>query len=261
LRQSYMQMGTDNSATVAPVGMAWYKTRLLNPVFDLYQADESHPSVYGTYLTACVFYASLFHKSPEGCSFISTLSASDAAVLQQVAAMTVFDSLDQWAGPGDKAYARFTYNVNGTNVQFRDTSLNATNWFWDFGDGQTSALSDPSHAYASTGNYPVMLVVSNNCFCDTLMKNVNVTPVGIVENTDDPYIFVNPNPSEGVFNLTLPDESASIKIYNYAGQLMKEINYCNAMQNSIDLKGFPDGIYIAVIISNKTTAKICLVKR
>jgi hypothetical protein len=261
LRQSYLQMGMDNSATVAPVGMAWYKTRMLNPVFDLYQADESHPSIYGTYLTACVFYATLFHKSPEGCSFISTLSASDAATLQQVAAITVFDSLDQWAGSGDNAFARFTYSVNGTNVQFNDTSLNANNWFWNFGDGQTSASNNPLHSYASTGNYTVMLVVSNTCFSDTLIQNVNVTPLGIDRVQKESQIIVYPNPSEGVFNLTIQDEFSAIKIFNYTGQLVKGIPCFNTIQKTIDLTGLPDGLYVAVINFGKTTARLCLVKR
>jgi hypothetical protein len=263
LRQSYLQLGIDNSATVAPAGMAWYNTRLLNPVFDLYQTDESHPSVYGTYLTACVFYAILFHKSPAGCSYISSISASDASALQQVATITVFDSLDQWAGPGDKAYARFFYSVNGTFIQFNDTSLNATNWSWDFGDGQTSTLRDPLHVYASMGNYPVMLVVSNACFNDTLIQYANVTPVGIGEKQYESQIRVYPNPSDGIFNLNISGElqERPIKIYNSLGQLVKTVDHSVSLNKSIDLSRLPDGAYIAVAESEKAAARVWLMKR
>ncbi|HEX3720011.1 MAG TPA: leucine-rich repeat protein [Verrucomicrobiae bacterium] len=44
-----------------------------------------------------------------------------------------------------------------------DTSGNAvTNWNWDFGDGSTSSIQNPSHTYSSVGNFSVALVETNN---------------------------------------------------------------------------------------------------
>lgn len=44
-------------------------------------------------------------------------------------------------------------------------------WFWDFGDGNTSTLQNPTHNYTATGNYTVSLVVTDNFGCsDTLIK-------------------------------------------------------------------------------------------
>jgi PKD repeat protein len=47
---------------------------------------------------------------------------------------------------------------------------------WDFGDGNTSTLANPSHTYASAGNYPVMLIVDDpNGGCpDTVVQNLAV---------------------------------------------------------------------------------------
>lgn len=43
-------------------------------------------------------------------------------------------------------------------VQFTDsTNLNPTNWFWDFGDGNTSTLQNPTHIYEEEGDYTVRL--------------------------------------------------------------------------------------------------------
>ena len=49
--------------------------------------DGSHPSLQGTYMVACLFYAKLFsHKSIGGLSFHpAALTDSDAAYLQEVA--------------------------------------------------------------------------------------------------------------------------------------------------------------------------------
>lgn len=46
-------------------------------------------------------------------------------------------------------------------VQFTDLSQNATLWNWDFGDGATSTLQNPSHTYESPGNYVVSLTSSS----------------------------------------------------------------------------------------------------
>lgn len=42
-------------------------------------------------------------------------------------------------------------------VNFNNTSQNATSFEWDFGDGGTSDLSDPSHTYTALGTYDISL--------------------------------------------------------------------------------------------------------
>ena len=47
-------------------------------------------------------------------------------------------------------------------VQFTDQTTNLpTSWLWDFGDGGTSTLQNPSHQYAATGSYNVTLAATN----------------------------------------------------------------------------------------------------
>src|SRR5665647_2508261 len=61
--------------------------------------------------------------------------------------------------------ASFSANVtNGTaplTVQFNDSSINATGWNWNFGDGGTSPDKNPIHTYYTAGNYTVNLTASN----------------------------------------------------------------------------------------------------
>ena len=60
LRESYVQMADDNNAIVVPVGLAWKYVRDHYPEINLYQSDESHPSLEGTYLAACTFNRVLY---------------------------------------------------------------------------------------------------------------------------------------------------------------------------------------------------------
>jgi gliding motility-associated-like protein len=46
--------------------------------------------------------------------------------------------------------------------QFTDASVGADEWNWNFGDGTTSTLQNPSHTYATVGTYIVSLRVKNN---------------------------------------------------------------------------------------------------
>ncbi|MCB0856047.1 MAG: PKD domain-containing protein, partial [Bacteroidetes bacterium] len=56
-------------------------------------------------------------------------------------------------------------------VNFTDSSTNAVNWFWDFGDGSTANVANPSHVYNTPGFYDITLVVENTFGCtDTIVQ-------------------------------------------------------------------------------------------
>ena len=63
----------------------------------------------------------------------------------------------------DPPTASFTAESTGLDVAFTDTSTRGpTEWAWDFGDGNTSTLQNPTHTYATAGSFPVTLETSNN---------------------------------------------------------------------------------------------------
>ncbi|WP_230669779.1 PKD domain-containing protein [Methanosarcina barkeri] len=56
-------------------------------------------------------------------------------------------------------------------VNFTDQSTNTpTSWLWDFGDNSTDTEQNPSHVYASAGNYTVNLTVANADGSDSEVK-------------------------------------------------------------------------------------------
>jgi gliding motility-associated-like protein len=82
------------------------------------------------------------------------------------------------------AVADQSQNCIGQTITFTNTSVNQSqnqNYFWDFGDpnttGDTSLAHDPSYTYQDTGTFYVTLIVNRNGFCtDTLKKAVYVYP-------------------------------------------------------------------------------------
>jgi PKD repeat protein len=52
--------------------------------------------------------------------------------------------------------------VNGTDsIHFNYNGNNAATYAWDFGDGTTSTLQNPTHMFPSTGNYTVCVTITN----------------------------------------------------------------------------------------------------
>jgi PKD repeat protein len=66
--------------------------------------------------------------------------------------------------------------IRGSRVEMRLETKDATEWIWDWGDGTTPADegSNPTHFYATDGNFPVTVRVSN-CVEGPLV----VPPVGV----------------------------------------------------------------------------------
>lgn len=104
----------------------------------------------------------------------------------------------QWQAPNAPPVTDFGVSSTNTcsgDIQFFDQSTNSpTTWAWDFGDGITSALENPTHTYLTNGTYTVSLITSNTFGNDTEIKTnyiiVNVsgaTPVAssCIPNTLD----------------------------------------------------------------------------
>lgn len=81
-------------------------------------------------------------------------------------------------------------------VQFIDLSTRTPNeWYWDFGDGESSGLQNPIHTYFEEGNYTVTLDVSN--------------PEGNNNTTKIDYIQVKPSSSVKLTSVTLDPENST----------------------------------------------------
>jgi formylglycine-generating enzyme required for sulfatase activity len=56
-------------------------------------------------------------------------------------------------------------------VSFVNSSLNATTYFWDFGDGKTSTDKNPINTFTTPGNYTVKLLATGNTI-DSMKKQI-----------------------------------------------------------------------------------------
>lgn len=92
LEDMYVSVGNEVGVFVIPVALAFEEAYRQRPDIKLHKDyDGSHPDLIGTYLAACVVYASLYGKSPVGNSYdyYGKVDKETAAFLQKVAAETV----------------------------------------------------------------------------------------------------------------------------------------------------------------------------
>jgi hypothetical protein len=86
IADAYNDVGKELKAIVVPVGLAWQKFLAKHDAPVLHDRDQSHPTLAGSYLAACVFLAALLKANPVG---IETDHAgfdqADAKLLQQAA--------------------------------------------------------------------------------------------------------------------------------------------------------------------------------
>lgn len=61
-------------------------------------------------------------------------------------------------------------------ITFNNTSSNSVNYSWNFGDGDTSILTSPSHGYVASGSYTVQLAGTSTTYgcVDTISQTVTV---------------------------------------------------------------------------------------
>src|SRR4051794_28191709 len=83
IASAYNTIGEELGAIVVPVGLAWQSFLAKHDKPVLHDRDQSHPTLAGSYLAACVFLAELLKENPQGIdSGPPGLDPRDRAALQ-----------------------------------------------------------------------------------------------------------------------------------------------------------------------------------
>jgi hypothetical protein len=197
LRDAYLRIADSANAAVSPVGVAWKYVRDNYPVINLYQQDGSHPSLTGSYLAACVFYSSLYHKPSTGSTYNPGIDLSDALLMQQIASSIVLDSLSTWklihSDSTLQANASYSSIPGASLLSFSATANQDANFTWYFPDMTIETGPIIGFEY-NLSTYQVMLIAEGLCDTDTVLIEVNHSGAGLS------------NPSQVQWKLTGPQQ-------------------------------------------------------
>ena len=134
------------------------------------------------------------------------------------------------------------------NVDFINNSIHVDDWVWDFGDGNTSNIENPSNTYVNQGIFDVSLFASNNSGCTSSLTipsyikineipNLNIDAAPLISCTGEDVLFSNANPiPSGDFFWDFGDGS-------YANTQMASHQYLQA------------GLYDVTLIAGVNTCK------
>ncbi len=166
----------------------------------------------------------------------------------------------------DITIANYGYLVNNLNVDFTDRTINEpTSWHWDFGDGDTSVLQNPSHTYATGGQYSVTLTATNFCGSSTKTFLVNTSGIGINEESEFSNLKLFPNPTQDILNIEINQNISSdieYQVLDLRGAIIKSENIKQAEANnfSVSVTDLAQGAYIIKIKGINYTDKQMFIK-
>jgi hypothetical protein len=242
LRQSYKDFAFNCQGIMAPVGEAFRGSIAATPALELYDPDQSHPSLNGSYLAAAVFYETLFRKSVSGNNYNPGLAVSTLTFLQQMAHVTVHDSLPVWYLGDNFPWAGFSTNSSAPlNYQFQTYSPALANT-WYFGDGGISNLPNPTRAYAAGGTYTVSHVVTDGCKKDSAIQVISMIASGLQDHTTAPVLRAYPDPCTNrlyISGAAFAEGAASMELYDASGRLL----YNDVYSSELNTSQLKNGLY------------------
>lgn len=225
LYERYVYMAESNDASVCPVGRVWRQLRTNHPDIELYQSDESHPSVAGTYAAACSFFVMFFGGDPAEVTYTPNgVSPQHAEWIRDAVREVVWLQRPQWQRPQPTGSIA-SVDIDGASVVFTANTSYADSTMWHFGDGTSVVTTDSivCHNYSDTGIFAVTLVATRHCMTDTAVTTVHIagdttTVTGIVriaESDNRLQIFPNPTTTKPLILLdgkmiTPDDEEISV---------------------------------------------------
>lgn len=240
----YMEMAMNNEGIVSPVGKVWRTIREQNPAIELYDQDESHPSYIGSMAAAYTFYTIIFKKDPTQISFNGNLTPAQAQLIKDIVKTEMYNQPDKWYVTNNDVHSRFTYQLTGAGtVQFTNATQNAANYSWDFGDGTTSTLENPTHTYTVGESYHVKLTTDACGVTTTKTKLVVVSTLHTAETSIENGIQIYPNPVQNLIYIVSKKKFEVISLTEASGKIIPHHLNKTETGYSISLQHLTSGVY------------------
>ena len=145
--------------------------------------------------------------------------------------------------------ADFTIDQDGPEVTFNNSSSTG-DYAWDFGDGNTSTETSPTHTYEANDTYTVCLTLTSDCGTQSHCDEVEVTTVGMNSfSRNDFNVYPNPASSQ-VFVEINSNEAAMIQLFDLSGRIVKSKAITTTV-SEIDVNNLSSGTYIYHIRNNE----------
>lgn len=143
--------------------------------------------------------------------------------------------------------AQFSPDLNGFGIEFNNLSVDATDYLWNFGDGNTSTDFEPVYSYSDTGMVDMYLVASNNCGSDTAFLTLNSVDVEEIGNEQTVRLY--PNPGMDEVHIKAGQPVNNIRIHNMLGKVTGQWHVASANGTNLvqlNVSDLRPGMYVIV---------------
>ena len=249
LQKRFKEMQTKFNAILSPVGPVWRTIRNFYPDIELFDPDNYHPSLKGSYTGALTFYTIIFEKDASSSTYNPGIPINEVANIKNAVKQVSFDNLTIWRDIKLDADVTFDYQI-GSNLEvtFTNNTTFADSYQWDFGDGTTSTEKSPKHTFTENGNYTVKLTVNR---CQGVVQINETISVGTLSINDFEKNEINiyPNPAKEILQIKLQNPDVEISVYSIEGKLLIEKLKPTSKQYLINVSSLKAGVYILNVIS------------
>lgn len=162
--------------------------------------------------------------------------------------------------------ALFTYTITSQtggmyNLSFINNSSNALNYLWDFGDGTTSNLSQPIHAFNCINAYTIQLIAYNACESDTITQIFYRgcgDAISDISQAISLQIFPIPANEDIYLHYELAQATdVELQIVNSLGQVILKENYADEIgeiHKELNVATLAEGVYYLRLSTNRGIA-------
>lgn len=261
IKDTFIYMAESNEAELTPVGAVWRYLRENHPEIQLYSADESHPSLAGSYAAACAFYTMIYKKDPTDITWNSSLEEDEANLIKTATKTIVFDEITEWDFTVEPT-ADFSSTINDNEVAFTNTSSDFESVLWDFGDSNTSTEVDPVHIYEEIDTYTVTLTIFACEEAYTQTKTIDITTLNTADFTVETFTTY-PNPTSGNLHLTREEgfKDIDIVISDLSGKAVLSTSANETDELTLNLSNLNPGIYMLNIVDGNRSYVKKIIKK
>lgn len=176
VKAGYQYIANRYQLAIVPVGDVYEKIRTTGDgsLFHcLYQKDDQHPTITGSYAIANTFYSAIFRSSPLN-GYHKGISKEDAEFIQNTAYGYVNDHMQENALDKEYFEIKYDWSENGNLIVRGQAHYATSNVVWDLGDGTVVKSASIEHEYQKLASYPISLAIQARCGSHSFVEAVNL---------------------------------------------------------------------------------------
>lgn len=227
---------------VSPIGKAWISSLSQLPSVDLFHADNVHPSLAGSYLTAATLFVSIFKQNPCSLNYTGGVSSSTAQTMRNIAWTTVNNTTIF----NETNLNTYTPVISQAGATLSTGSYSA--YQWKLNGTVISGATSQNYTATSNGTYTVNVMNSSGCWFSSFP--ITMSTVSIKENEYNPDVEFLFNQQIKINGIT----EADVRVSDLNGKQL--INQKIYNSDIIYLDFLASGIYIITITEGNNQKSI-----